>query len=309
MANQVLRTTFWNVIMSNLFRGAEFLKYSISHDAYVNDTSVEIPQAGNIAGVSIDQGDPTLPLPVAPREDSKRSYDLNNFRIAPTLIEHAESLEVSYDKAADVLRNHIDKLNQEIGDYGAFNWGVDPTVDATRIIPSTGTATAKVLLPGMTGTRKGVSLTDLADARAILGQDNVPETDSYYCLMPSKTYWNFITANANVLDADYMNKGNLPEGIVAKVHGWNILNRGETLRYTTGAAAKKAFGTANAAGDEAGIVCWNSNYVARALGAVKVFMDSDRSEYQGDLFSSLIRFANVALRNDLKGTVTIVQTA
>lgn len=309
MANQVLRTTFWNVLMSNLFRGAEFLKYAVSHDAYVNDTSVEIPQAGSVAAVSVDQGNPVLPLPIAVRADGKRSYDLNNFRIAPTLIEHAEELETSYNKAADVLRNHIDKLNQEIGDFGAHAWGIDPAVDATRRILSTGTASAKTLLPGMTGTRKAISIDDLADARAVLGQDNVPETDNFYCLMPSKTYWNFLSDNASVLDQDFMNKGNLPDGIVAKVHGWYIFNRGETLRYTGAGAAKKAFGSANAATDEAGIVCWNANYVARALGSVKVFMNDDRPEYQGDLFSSLIRFSNVVLRNDLKGVVTIVQTA
>ena len=127
MANQVVTIAFMRYIQENLFRGAEFLKYALSHDAFVKDNSVEIPQAGTIPDVSMDQGNPTLPLPVNTREDDKRSYNLNNFRVGAILVERSEELETSYPKASSVIKNSVDKLNQEVGDYGAFEWSIDPT--------------------------------------------------------------------------------------------------------------------------------------------------------------------------------------
>jgi len=307
MANQVLVTTFTRVIQENLFRNAAFLKYGVNHDAYVKSKSVEIPQAGDIPDVVIDSGDPVLPLPVAPRSDDKKSYDLFNFRTLPTVIENSEELETSYDKASSVLKNHVDKLNQSIGDRGAIEWSIDPTEFSGRIIRTSGSNSTKALLPTMTGTRKALSIDDLADARAVIGDDDVPEDDGFYCLMPNRVYWDFISQNKDVLDQDFMNKGNLPSGMVAKVHGWYIMGRSETSRYNADATARKALGTANAADDSAGIMCWHKNYTARALGIVKVYSDIDKPEYQGDLYSAMVRFNNVVLRNDGKGIVTIVQ--
>jgi len=311
MANQVVITTFWNQIQENLFRGAEFLNYAVSHDAFVNGANVELPQAGDVGDVLIDQGDVVLPMAISPREDGKATYPLYNFRIPPTLIEDSEALELSYDKASSVFRNHIDKLNQSVGDFGAFNLAVDPTSTyATgRVIRTTGTAIAAATPAGSTGNRKSLLINDLAKARAIMGNDNVPEMDNFYCLMPSNMYWDFVNANKEVLNNDYMNKANLPMGIVSYVHGWYIINRGETARYNATATAKKAYGAAIAADDCGAAICWNANYVCRALGSTRIYSDLDKPEYQGDIYSSRTRFNNKALRTDLKGLVAIVQEA
>ena len=309
MANQVVITTFWNQVMENMFRGAEYLNFAVSHDAFVKGRDVEIPQAGDVGDVIIDQGNVTLPLPIAPREDDKKTYSLNNFRIPPTLIEDSEALELSYDKASSVFRNHIDKLNQSIGDYGAFNWAIDPTDPNStgKIIRTTGSASAAATPIGGTGSRNSLSINDLASAKAVMDDDNIPDMDNYYCLMNSRMYWDFLNANKEVLDTDYMNKGNLPDGIVKTVHGWYIMRRSETARYNAAATAKKAFGSAFATDDNSAALCWNANYVARALGDTRIYSDLDKPEYQGDIYSSRTRFNNVILRNDLKGVVTIVQ--
>lgn len=304
---EVLRTTFLTVIQNELFRGAEFLKFATSHDAFVNDKSVEIPQAGSIPAVQIDEGDVTLPLPFARRTDGTRSYILKNFRSLPIVIETSEELETSYQKAASVIKQEVDQLNQSIGDFGAHAWSIDPTEFADNIVLTTGTASTAPITGNMTGSRKSLALKDLANARAILGSQNVPDNDRFYCLMPSNVYWDFLNANENVLDTDFMNKGNLPEGMVAKVHGWHIFNRGETSFYAAGAGTRNAFGAAVTATDEQGILCWNESSVARALGAVKMFSDIGKSDLQGDSYSALIRFRNTLLRNDGAGVVTIVQ--
>lgn len=304
---EVLRTTFLTVIQNELFRGAEFLKYAVSHDAYVKDKSVEIPQAGATPDVTIDEGGVSLPLPVSKRTDGKRSYNLKNFRTAPIVIERSEEYETSYNKAASVISQDLDKLNQTIGDYGAWEWSIDPTEFTGRILRTTGTATANALVGDMTGTRNSLLIDDLAKAKAKLSVDNVVDNDKFYCLMPSNVYYDFINANKEVLNNDYMNKGNLPTGMVAKVHGWHIFVRGETSRYNAAATAKNAFGSAGLATDGAGILCWNETTVASALGSVEVFANINKAEYQGDLYSALVRFRNTILRNDGKGVVTIVQ--
>lgn len=304
---EVLRITFLAVIQNELFRGAEFLKFATSHDAFVNDKSVEIPQAGSIPAVQIDEGDVTLPLPFARRTDTKRSYILKNFRSLPIVIETSEELETSYQKAASVIQQEVDQLNQSIGDFGSHAWSIDPTEFPDNIVLTTGASSSNAITGNMTGSRKTLALADLASARAILGSQNVPDNDRFYCLMPSNVYWDFISVNTNVLDTDFMNKGNLPEGMVAKVHGWHIFNRATTTFYAAGAGTINAFGAAVSATDEQGIVCWNESSVARALGAVKMFSDIGKSDLQGDSYSALVRFRNTILRNDGAGVVTIVQ--
>lgn len=304
---EVLRTTFLTVIQNELFRGAEFLRFATSHDAFVNDKSVEIPQAGSIPDVQIDEGDVTLPLPFARRTDGKRSYILKNFRSLPIVIESSEELETSYQKAASVIQQEVDKINQSIGDFGAHTWSIDPVEFSDNVVITTGSSTTNALTGNMTGTRKSLSIKDLSKARSILGDQNVPDNDRFYCLMPSNVYWDFLDDNSNVLDTDFMNKGNLPEGMVAKVHGWHIFNRGTTSFYAAGAGTKNAFGAAVSATDEQGILCWNESSVARALGAVRMFSDIGKSDLQGDSYSALVRFRNTILRNDGKGVVTIVQ--
>jgi hypothetical protein len=307
---EVLKTTFLTVIQNELFRGAEFLKYATSHDAYVKDKSVEIPQAGTIPAVQIDEGDVTLPLPMARRTDGKRSYNLKNFRSLPIVIENSEELETSYNKAASVIKQEIDQLNQSIGDYGAWDWSIDPTEFSANILRTTGTVSANALVGSvMTGTRKSLLIADLSKAMAKLKSDNVPENNKFYCLMPANVYYDFLDANSNVLNADYMNKGNLEEGMVAKVHGWHIFTRADTSRYNVGATAKNAFGAAELVDDNAAIICWNESTVARALGSVKVFSDIGKSDLQGDSYSAMVRFRNTILRNDGKGVVTIVQSS
>lgn len=304
---EVLRTTFLTVIQNELFRGAEFLRFATNHDAFVNDKTVEIPQAGTTPDVTIDDGDVSLPLAISKRTDDKRSYNLKNFRTAPIVIERSEELETSYQKAASVIQSDVDKLNETIGDFGANEWSIDPTEFASNIVPTTGSASANCITGDMTGSRKSLSTKDLSRARSIMGGQNVPNNDRFYCLMPSNVYWDFLDANENVLDTDFMNRGNLPEGMVAKVHGWHIFNRATTSFYAAGAGTKNAFGAAVSATDEQGILCWNETTVARALGSVEVFANLGKAELQGDLYSALIRFQATLLRNDGKGVVTIVQ--
>ena len=59
------------------------------------------------------------------------------------------------------------------------------------------------------------------------------------------------------------------------------------------------------AADNQAAICWHPNFVRKALGAHKVFVEVGKADMYGDVMSALVRFGALRARNDDKGVVTI----
>lgn len=94
-------------IVEGLFASNSFLSKAFNADQYVNQGKiVHIPQAGAPSGVKKNRE--ALPASIKVRTDSDITFPLEEFTTDPVRIEHADTVELSYDKRESILR--LDKL-------------------------------------------------------------------------------------------------------------------------------------------------------------------------------------------------------
>jgi len=290
-----------------IFPPSSFVRRSVSHDSYVSNKTVHIPQAGTIADVEKNRA--VLPSTVTQRTDADRTYDLNEYTTGAMLITDLEELQVNYNKRQDVLSQHTEKIMKTIGDETAVAWaGADLYTADGQIVLTTGSATANIAPPSGTGTRKAVAVADFASLASKFDEDDMPY-EGRYLLMPAKMYHNMLNENkAYFLNNDYMNRGNLPTGVVANIWGFNILVRSNVTVYADAATPTiKAVGAAAATTDCFGAIAWHESAVCNALGQIKVFANENEAAYYGSIFSALVMHGAAKLRTDGKGIGTIVQ--
>ena len=107
---------------------------------------------------------------------------------------------------------------------------------------------------------------------------------------------------------DAYGKSNIPMGWVGRIFGFDVVMRSRTVVFD-GSDAIKDTETATAATDTHAAVLWHPMAVRTALGGIKVFVNDDRAEYYGGLFSAAVRFGGLEARNDDKGIVCIREDA
>ena len=295
-----LQTEVWvRDIQEQLFASNEFLNFAVNHSEFVNNKVVHVPIAGSAPTVEIDRS--SLPATISQRTDTELTYTLQEFTTDPMLITDLDEIQTSYAKRQSVLGHHVSAMADLIAQSALVDWAAP----AANVIPTTGSAES--LKPtGATGTRKAVTLADIRSAAALMDKQNVPKNDRYL-EMDSDMYYQLISDSA-VLSSETMGSANLPSGVVRQLFGFNIMTRSSTPIYDV-ANAVKAVGAAGAVTDNLSCIGWQSGFVAKAMGATKVFADEDKPEYYGSVFSAMQLYKGTKLRSTGVGTVAIVQVA
>lgn len=298
-------------IQEALNRNADFLPYSVDHSAYIAFGTVHIPQSG--ANPTVVKNPTTFPLPISERTDTDRTYLLNQFALEPTVIPNLDELQVSYDKRQSVLGQQITTLTQRIGDEVAISW---TATGASNIISTTGSASASALAPGATGTRKDVTLADIANLAKKLDMDNVPRDGRRKLLMSTDMFYQLMSID-NVLRASYNGFQNQPNvlqtGVVAMLYGFQIMIRPVVSVFANGATSPKAFGAATATTDNLACIAFHETTVCRALGSMTPLYDAGsngngKPEFLGSVFNMEVMLGSAILRADMKGVASLVQT-
>jgi hypothetical protein len=296
-------------VQNALNRNADFLPYSVDHSAYIAFGTVHVPQSGS--NPTIVKNPATFPLTINERTDSDRTYLLNQFALEPTLITNLDELQISYDKRQSVLGQQISTLTQRIGDEVAISWSA---TGSDNIVATTGTATGTALAPGATGTRKEVTLLDIANLAKKLDKDNVPR-GGRKLLMSTDMFWQLMGIS-DVLRASYNGFQGQPNviqtGVVAQLFGFDVMMRPVVSVYANSTTVPKAFGAATATTDNLACIAFHSSTVARALGSMTPLYDSGsngngKPEYLGSLFNMEVMLGSAILRADMKGVAALVQ--
>jgi hypothetical protein len=297
-------------VQEALNRNADFLPYSVDHSAYIAFGTVHVPQSGS--NPTVVKNPATFPLSINERTDTDRTYSLNQFALEPVLITNLDELQISYDKRQSVLGQQISTLTQRIGDEVAISWSA---TGASNIVGTTGSAVATSLAPGATGTRKAVTLADIAALANKLDKDNVPRQNRKL-LMSTDMFWELFQIS-DVIRASYNGFQNQPNvlqnGIVAMLYGFEIMMRPVVSVYANSTTVPKAFGAATATTDNLACIAFHSTTVARALGSMTPLYDSGsngngKPEYLGSIFNMEVMLGSAILRADMKGVAALVQT-
>ena len=272
-------------IEGNLFKNNEFLLASTDVGQYVlQGHVVHIPQAGATANVVKNRT--SLPATVVQRTDSDITYALDEFTTDPILIPNAETYELSYNKRESVLGEYESSLRQTVADNLLIDWA--PTGGVGTIVRTTGSSTATTLT-GTTGNRCRFTVVDLKNAQLQLNKQNVPMEGRYA----------LISAAYNVKD-----------GVLGRLFGFNIMMRGGVVTYTNdGTPVVNPYGSAPAASDNDGVLCWQIGAVERALGQITFFERIGDPTLYGDVYSVSVRMGARIRRADGKGIISIVQAA
>lgn len=297
-------------VQEALNRNADFLPYSVDHSAYIAFGTVHVPQSG--ANPTVVKNPATFPLTINERVDADRTYSLNQYALQPTLITNLDELQISYDKRQSVIGQQLSTLTQRIGDEVAISWSAS---GAANIVGTTGAAAATALAPGATGTRKQVTLADIASLASKLDKDNVPRGNRKL-LMSTDMFWELFQIS-DVIRASYngfQNQGNvLQTGTIAQLYGFDIMMRPVVSVYANSTTVPKAFGAATATTDNLACIAFHSSTVSRALGSMTPLYDSGsngngKPEYLGSIFNMEVMLGSAILRDDMKGVAALVQT-
>lgn len=298
-----IKTLFARTVEEQLFPDNAFYTKSVDDSQFVveTDTGAKViyPVSGINPNVEIDRS--VLPAQISGREDDSNEYNLRELTTDPTLIKHTEELIVNYSKRASVLRNHYETLNTRTADMFAEIWLPN---GASNIVRTSGTnrlATA----PSATGNRKKLTEEDIIKVAGIMDKMEVPQ-EGRYCLLPSEMMED-LRGIDNFKRMDAYGMSNIPSGVIARIHGFWVMSRSRVGIYTNDSTpVKKVFGAASGTADNLAALFWNEGFVTRAKSGVKSFINEDKAEYYGSIFSFLLR-AGGKIRKDKKGVVALVQ--
>lgn len=298
----VLQEIWAPFIMDNLFEGNKFLEFSQDHSSWVNNRVVHVPRAGGNPAVQIDRS--VLPATVARRTDTEQTYTIREFTTDPVVITRFEEMQLSYSKRKSVMGQQLSTIAQNVGIAIANAWAPN-----TKKLLTSGAVSGTALAPGATGTRKAVLLQDIEALAAAMDQDNVPQ-ENRYLLMPVGMYYQLFpvagSTDISLISSFTLGRVTLPDGQIPQLFGFNIMRK-PTVAVYDNTQTKKAVTAATAVTDNLGALAWHSDYVARAISDAKAFLETDRPEYYGDLFSTMVAAGGAPLRSDEVGTYALVQ--
>ena len=278
-----------------------FLDFSVDHSPFIHNTVVHVPQAGAIPASVKNRT--SLPASASARTDTDLTYSVFSRSTDPILVPDLQTFQLSYDKRQSVMQAHIDRLLEDTAKDIANAWA--PTT-SPRIVRTSGSAGSTSLAPGATGTRKAITVKEIAALARLFDSDNVPVSERYLMLHPYLYYELFDTDT--LLSREVMGKPTLPSGVIGQLFGFNLIVKPTTPVYS-GAAALKDVDAATDAADNLAAIAWQRSCVARALSSVEVFENQKDATYYGDVLSARIFCGGAKLRSDAKGVAAIVQTA
>lgn len=304
-------------ILDQLASSSEFLAhaYRVDEDNIVNGKIVHMPNAGTDPVVTKNRS--VLPATVVTRTDTDVIYLLDEFTTAPINITDVEKVELSYDKIESVLGANVRSLREAISDWTIFDW-LSKNVNASANTAVAWGAGKFISTSGAAGTGNGpnsqalkkFSSADLAAARLMMNKLNVPK-ENRFCLLPSIMYDELMAemAGSTVANLELLKSANLPDGVLTRLYGFNIMERSSVALMTKATPTVVAPATAEASTHGYAAICWQKDMVESAIGEIKMFENVNDPTYYGDIYSALVRAGGRARWADAKGVIPIVQTA
>ena len=300
----VQKEAFLSTLAENLFEGIEFLNMATSHDAFVENNIVHMPQSGTLPNVVKDRD--VIPAPLKKRTDSNLTYTLSSFTSDPAVVQNIEELQTNYPKRASVMYDHQEALKDELGKYGAYEWAASGATDSSRIVRTSGASTSQ----GPFGdTKKIVVKEDIRDLAKAMDKDKVPKAGRKL-MMYTDMYYELFGEDA-LLRKDFMDRAGLPDGVINRLFGFDIMVSEDHIPIYSNDAnpVKRAVGTAAVSNDNYACIAWHPQMVAKAMGSMDVFINLQDATLYGDALSAEIMFAASLLRSDRRGIAALVQSA
>lgn len=307
MAAELLSRYFTTEIIPNLFPSTGFMTRAKRDDDKVNNSTVELHNAGAVPNVEVNRT--SLPAPISSRTDTPHNYELEELTSDPTLLKNIEVLlEMGgMNKRADIIKDHIASIREKAAKRILVKWATG----VTELVATTGSNRAVESKNGVqTGNRKAVTVNDLANVQQIFHkQDVLPENEDLMgvAVIPYSMKTDLLKISQfTEADKAGLGRNGLPNGVLARAFGFDWYIRSEALLLNS-SNALKAEGASEAADDQNAAIFYSPNYVRLAMGAIRADVSEYKPEYYGHIMSALAMFGGTAARNDKKGIVLLYE--
>lgn len=309
---QISPIKFSRELQKELFPDNSFINQSRTEGGIgANVESVEIPVSGAIGAAK--SGDPAvLPLQVEGREDTVRTYPVEQIYTDPQLVRREESIVLNYNKLQDVASALAMSVNTRAGNICATNWGATL---ATNIAQTTGTGRATAVT-GTTGNRKAIAKNDMIGVKTAFNKMNLPNLGrgSIYGLLTPEQVGDLLKI-PEFVDFDKTGEfSKLLNGEIGFIAGINLMMRNNEIGSTgvmyseATLPIKRTVDETLAASDNAAAIFWHKSMVRNAQGNAATLIDRDKPEYLGGtLLVSVVRFGATFDRPDQKGIFALVE--
>lgn len=305
MAAELLKRLFLSEIQKKLYPGNGWISRSLNDDAYVNNNTVELPHSGADPSVVVDRV--VLPAPINKRTDAATNYTLEELTTDPTHLGDSEALVVAYNKRSDILDQHAMVQRKKMANRSLYKWAAG--ADSTRIVASTGSnRTAGNTTGAQTGNRKAFTENDIVGMQQFFfGDDVVNELESIngVAIVTPAQYADLIKLDS-FKRADAYGKSNIPEGVIRRAYGFDFYVRSSVVSVDA-SNVLRAEGAAGATTTQDSAIFYSPQYVRRAMGAIKTYVNVGEATLYGDVFSTMVRFGALAARNDNKGVYLLYE--
>lgn len=312
---ELLQRMFLTELVPLLFPDNSFLARAKNDDAFVNYNTVELPNSGTIPNVAVNRQ--SFPALTTQRTDVATSYLLEELSTDPTLLQYSEELLVAYPKRSSILELHANAINDKAAIRALYKWiaGISgaASVTAGLLIKTTGAPRAAGA-PGATGNRNAITKADFLNVKKLFDSQNIPQANR--CAILSPAMYADLLGISDFTFAYAYGSPILPSGALGSIVGFNVYLRGlETGGVVTYSGTPvydnnfnlKAEGATPASTDNQSAIFWHPDFVRRAKGAVKLYVNVDRADYYGSLFSAIVRFGALAARSDIKGVAVVTE--
>ncbi len=307
MAAELLTRLFTTEIVPNLFPSTGFMTRAKRDDAFVNNNTVELQNAGSIPNVEVDRA--VLPAPITQRSDTPHNYDLEELTSDPTLLRMVEELiEMGgMNKRQSILGDHIKAIREKMAKRALVKWATG----VTNKIATTGSSRAVESKNGVqAGNRLAVTVNDIANVQQQFHKTDVlPENEDLMgvAVIPYSMKTDLLKI-AQFTDADKagLGRSSLPSGVLARAFGFDWYIRSEALVVDV-SNNLKAEGAVEAATDQNTAIFYSPDYVRLAMGSIRADVSEYKPEYYGHIMSAIARFGATAARNDKKGIVLLYE--
>lgn len=310
---ELAKRVFLSDIQPQLFASTTFMARAIQDDQYVNNNSVELPHSGTIPNVAVNRA--SLPATVAQRSDAATNYILEELTSDPTVLQMSEELISAYSKRASILDQHMKSIRLKAANRLIQKWLVG--CDAAHKVSTTGTPRSTFSKSGvLTGNRKALTIADIINTRAKFVQDDVLTDNADLmgiAVIPQSMYSDLQALPQFTQYYQYgVNTQPLVAGVVGKAFGFEFYVRSEVAYCDSSNVLRQetAFGGAitQAATDQPAAIFYHPDFVRKAMGGFKVFINEDQAGYYGSVFSMAVRFGGLQARNDSKGVVMVIES-
>lgn len=296
-------------LVASIFPDDSWMTKSRDDSQYVNGKSVE---RSNVSGKpKVRRNKQSLKIDAKRRTLVADNYPISEFASDPEVIVFTEESLSNPAMRANAIDEHQKSINEQVGHFLKSQWGA---TDADAIFRTTGAnkaATGK----GATGTRKTVTYADFLEAyQRFLLWDIMPDS----LLIPATMYVDMLKIN-EFIQNDYVNDKAVPTGKIGRILGMEVFATSLGVHYDNAATpgvqelvpeddgSEEGVTFAGGTTSNLGILMWNKDYVTRAKGNAKVFIDPDDAEAQGTLMSANCIAGGNKYRKDRRGIVSIVE--